>query len=84
MREAQEKFSALTINGQCRILRQLLNPFANNAASADLKLLSGKAGVGILLMSKNLESFKGNSIKLIYQSFTGFYEHEIDLMAEKI
>lgn len=84
LREAQEKFSALTINGQCRILRQLLNPFANNAASADLKLLSGKVGVGILLMSKNLESFKGNSIKLIYQSFTGFYEHEIDLMAEKI
>ena len=84
LRASQEKFSTLSINNQCRILRQLLNPFANNAASADLKLLNGKAGVGILLMSKNLKNYQDNSIKLIYQSVTGFYEHEIDLMAEKI
>lgn len=61
---------------------QLLNLFADNAASADLKLLNGKAGIGILLLSKNLDNYQGHQLKLIHQSVTGVFEKQIDLLAE--
>ena len=63
---------------------QILNLFANTAASADLKLLNGKAGIGILLTSKNLDNYRGHSFKLIHQSITGFFEQGIDLMGEML
>ena len=66
-----------------KILLQILNLFANNASSADLKLLCGKAGIGILLTSKNLDNYRTNQIRLIYQSVTGFFEQEVDLLAEE-
>lgn len=84
VREQQEKFAALALIDQCRILLQLLNLFANNAASADLKLLNGKAGIGILRLQKNLDNYAGHSFKLIHQSITGFFEKEIDLLAEEV
>lgn len=84
LREQQQKFQTLSAANQCRILVQVLNLFANNASSADLKLLNGKAGIGILLLSKNLSNVKDQSFKLICQSVTGFYEREIDLMAEVV
>lgn len=79
-----EKFRRLSVPDQCRILMQILNLFANTAASADLKLLNGKAGIGILLTSKNLDNYRGHSFKLIHQSITGFFEQEIDLMGEML
>ncbi len=82
VREQQEKFGTLTVPDQCRILMQLLNLFADNAASADLKLLNGKAGIGILLLSKNLDNYQGHQLKLIHQSVTGVFEKQIDLLAE--
>ncbi len=48
--------------------------------SADLKLLNGKAGIGILLTSKNLDNYVGHTFRLIHQSVTGFFEQEIDLL----
>ena len=63
---------------------QIFNLFANNSASADLKLLNGKAGIGILLTSKNLNNMKGHTFRLIHQSVTGFFEQEVDLLAEEI
>lgn len=84
VREQQHKFSTLTVSDQCRILMQLLNLFANNASSADLKLLNGKGGIGILLTSKNLDNYKGHSFRLIHQSITGFYETEYDLLSEEV
>ena len=72
VQEQTEKFKVLSLANQCRILIQILNLFANNASSADFKLLNGKAGIGILLLSKNLENYNGHSLKLIYQSVTGF------------
>ena len=82
VREQQEKFGTLTVPDQCRILMQLLNLFADNAASADLKLLNGKAGIGKLLISKNLDNYQGHELKLIHQSVTGVFEKQIDLLAE--
>jgi len=74
------KFQALTLADQCRILMQILNLFANTAASADLKLLCGKAGIGKLRTSKNLGNYIGHELKLIHQSVTGVFEQEINLL----
>ncbi len=83
-RENEERFAALTVADQCRILLQMLNLFANNAASADLKLLNGKIGIGILLTSKKISTYAGSRICLIHPSVTGFFEQEVDLLAEEL
>lgn len=84
IRENQENFARLSVPDQCRILLQVLNLFANNAASADLKLLNGKAGIGILLTSKNLDNYMGHTFTLIHQSITGFFEQEIVLLTGEL
>ena len=80
--EQQDKFCTLSVSDQCRILIQILNLFNTTAASADLKILCGKAGIGILLTSKNLINYLGSEFKIIHQSITGVFEQEIDLMGE--
>ena len=77
--ESEYDFQKLSCSDQCRVLIQILNLFANNASSADLKLLNGKSGVGILRISKNIAPENDDKIILIHQSVTGFYEQEIDL-----
>ena len=84
LRENQENYVKLSVPDQCRILLQILNLFANNAASADLKLLNGKAGIGILLTSKNLANYTGHTFMLIHQSITGFFEREINLLTGEL
>ena len=58
LRENDQIFAKLPEADQCRIIMQILNLFANTAASADLKLLNGKSGVGILLTSNFLPQSK--------------------------
>ena len=48
-----------------------------------MKLLCGKAGIGILLTSKNLGNFAGHSFRLIHPSITGVFEQEIDLLGDE-
>ena len=78
--ENQENYVKLSIPNQCRILLQILNLFANNAAGANLKLLNGKANIGIISTSKNLDNYTGHTFTLIHQSITGFFEQEVDLL----
>lgn len=81
--ENQNKFEELNLSDQCKVLMQVLNLFNTTAASADLKLLCGKAGIGILLMSKNLETVKNQDLQLIHQSVTGVFEKKINLLGEE-
>lgn len=83
LRENGEKFRELSAADQCRVLMQILNLFKTDASGADLKLLCGKAGIGILRTSKNLNGFSGHRFKLIHQSVTGFFEQEIDLLGDQ-
>lgn len=83
LREYGDRFEKLSLYEQCSILMQVLNLFKTTAASADLKLLCGKAGIGILLVSKNIDQSAGYQMKLIHQSVTGFFEQEIDLLGDK-
>lgn len=82
--ENREKFGSLSVPNQCRVLMQILNMFNTTAASADLKLLCGKLGIGILRISKSLDNYEGQSVKLIHQSFTGVFEKEIDLLGDEL
>ena len=84
IRDNIERFGLLSVPDQCRALMQMLNLFANNASSAGLKLLTGKASVGKLLTSKNLDTYAGHSFKLIHQSITGFFEQEFDLLSGEL
>ena len=80
--EETNKFSKLSLYDQCQILMQILNLFNTSAASADLKLLCGKAGIGILLASKKLNADEQGRFRIIHQSITGFFEKEIDLAGD--
>ena len=80
----KEQFITLDIPNQCRIILQILVMLANSAASADLTLIGAPANTGLLSLSQNIGNAKGHQITLIYQSVTGFYEHEVDLLAEEI
>lgn len=80
--ENYENFLSLSIANQCRILKQILNMFNSSAASADLKLLCGKMGIGILYSSKNLSNYSNDRLSFIHQSVTGVYEKEIDLLGD--
>ena len=82
LRERFSTFSALSVPDQGRVLMQILNLFANNAATADLKLLNASSRSGNILFSKNINNKKPDQIFLIHQSITGFYEQQIDLLAE--
>ena len=77
------RFAELGIADQCRVLMQILNLFNTSAASADLKLLCGKAGIGILRTPKNLSGYAGHSFLLIHQSVTGVFEKQIDLLGDE-
>lgn len=81
LEEGRDTFIRLPEADQCRTLMQVLHLFENNAMTADLKLLCGKAGIGLLRTSKNLDNYAGVSFKLIQQSVTGFFEQEVDLLS---
>lgn len=80
--ENRNRFTGLSIYEQGMVIMQIINIFACNSASGDLKLLCGKLGIGILLTSKNYTNYEGHSVKLINQSITGVFEKEIDLLQD--
>lgn len=73
----QNVFAAASVPVQCRVLMQVLNLFACNVNSADLKELGGPK-TGFLQPSKNLGNI---SISLVHQSVTGFFEQTVPLNA---
>ena len=79
-----EQFITLDIPNQCRVILQILIMFANSAASADLTLIGAPANTGLLSLSQNIGNAKDHQITLIHQSVTGFYEREVNLLAEEI
>lgn len=76
----REKFCALTALDQCNVLLQIIAMLHCNAVNADLKLLNGKAGIGMLLTSKNLDNYRDHAFELINQSITGVFEQRINLL----
>lgn len=82
LKENRDKFENLSAHDQAVILSNILNMLKCNSVSADLKLLTGKAGIGILLISKNLYNYLKSEIKLVNQSITGVFEKTVDLLGD--
>ena len=85
IREHYTEFLDLDPANQCRVLMGIMHLFTNDDSKVDLTLIGGKANMGILQTTSNLSNYqeKQEQIKLIHQSVTGFYEQEVDLLAEK-
>ena len=85
IREHYTEFLDLDPANQCRVLMGIMHLFTNDKSKVDLTLIGGKANMGILQTTSNLSNYqeKQEQIKLIHQSVTGFYEQEVDLLAEK-
>ncbi len=72
-------FQDLSIENQCEILREIINILHCNAGGGDLKKI-GISSNGKIRKSCNISENGFHSVKLIHQSITGLYEHEVDLL----
>lgn len=75
--DASNKFLSLDIGDQCCVMQTLIEIAGCNATRGDLGLIIPRAAqVGLCTFSNDITDY---SIKLIHQSVTGLFEHEIDL-----
>lgn len=80
--EREIDYQRLDCYGQCRILMEVISMLNTTAAYADLKAIGGSSETGRIVLSKNMKNFANREFKLIYQSITGVFEQEIDLLGE--
>ena len=79
--DGKEKFSNLSVHDQCVILLEILNILHANVRTGALKLIGGVSKSGTLTINSKIEKSKTlTSFKLIYQSITGLFEKEIELI----
>ena len=78
LQKNREKFIKLSIENKCVLLTEVLHLFQCQSGSANLKLIDGPAKAGILVLNNNV--IKCKQISIIYQSLTGIFEKEIDLL----
>lgn len=78
MKEYENKFIAMSIWEQTKILLEALKAFRCNAVYGNFKELSGKGTRGLILMNKKISEL--SSAYMINQSITGLYEHRVDLL----
>jgi CRISPR-associated endonuclease Csn1 len=78
MVEYENKFIAMSIWGQTKILLQVLKAFRCNAEEANFKDLSGVETRGKIRRSKKISEL--SSAYMINQSITGLYEQRVDLL----
>ena len=75
----KEKFQNLCKEDQCFVLSEILHLFQCQSGAANLKLIGRPAKAGILVMNNDIT--KCEKISIIYQSITGIFEKEMDLLA---
>lgn len=74
----RDNFICLSVYEQCSTLSSVLKYIHCNTVNEDLKYLNIKCKP--YRMSKNFSSKSNEIIKIIYQSITGLFEQEIDLL----
>lgn len=73
--------NSLSLYEQCKILLEVIKMLHCNPEVCNIKLLNlGKNTTGSIKISKNTILTKYKNVKIIYQSITGIYEQEIDLL----
>ena len=73
--EKRCKFIELTLENQCKILWEILKLMQCNSSLSDFSLIGGVANGGRILVAKNIQD---QTVKMIYQSPTGYYRRVID------
>ena len=76
--ENREKFQILILEDKCVLLAEILHLFQCQSSAANLKLIGGPAGAGLLKLNNMISKY--SEISIIHQSITGIYEQEIDLL----
>lgn len=76
--KGREKFKLLSNEEKCIVLSEILHMFQCNSSGANLKAIDGPGKAGLLVMNNNITKCK--SISIIYQSPTGIFEQEVDLL----
>ncbi len=79
LENAADEFEKLSVEAQGRILWELVNILHCNASGGDLKAINIAAN-GKIRKGRNISENGFSSIKLIHQSVTGLYEHQVDLL----
>lgn len=75
--EKRGNFVTLSDEEKCIVLSEILHLFQCNSSTANLKLIDGPAGAGVIVINKNIT--KCNRIFIIHQSVTGIFEQKVDL-----
>ena len=78
MENNREKFEAMSILAQTKLLLEILKAFKCNAQNADFSELCGKGTVGRIAKSKTISKLE--SAVLVSQSITGLYETRTNLL----
>lgn len=78
LEEKKGAFEQLSIFEQCKIISEILKLSMFTNIGADLNLIGGAKQAGTTFISKNICGV--DEFKLVYQSPTGLYEREIDLL----
>ena len=78
---SEKDFTNLESEKQCKIIIELIKIFSCKSEKIDLKDIKIKKEIDRVI-SKNISS-NFESVKLIYQSITGLFEREIDLLTVK-
>ena len=79
LQKSREKFIKLSTENKCILLAEVLHLFQCQSGAANLKLIDGPAKAGILVLNNNI--MKNRQISIVYQSPTGIFEKETDLLA---
>lgn len=78
LEDGKIKFLECTIEEECIVLGEILHLFQCKPLKADLTLIGGTSNAGSVKSNKVISNYK--SAKLVYQSVTGLYQQEINLL----
>ena len=78
LKDKRAVFENLCVEEQCIVLGEIFHLFQCKPISANLSLVGGGGSAGSIKINRNISNTK--SAHLIYQSVTGLYEKEIDLL----
>ncbi len=76
---ARSTFEQLSIEKQCKCLKQILNLFTCNKQTSDLSAIGLGSKIGVIKTSRTISNY--NSAYLVCQSITGLFETKRDLLA---
>ncbi|MEA5026243.1 MAG: type II CRISPR RNA-guided endonuclease Cas9 [Erysipelotrichaceae bacterium] len=76
--DGRDEFIKLLLEEQCIVLNEVLKLFSCKPVLADLSAINGSKNAGNMLKNKCITNC--NDAKIIYQSVTGLFEKEVDLL----